>query len=180
MARHGLLTFTPVLAFAGLSAMFAFGVKEEADAIRPGALDRPMPEFSLAPMAGTEAGFASTDLQGRVVLINVFAAWCSSCRAEHPKLLELAQSGEVPIYGVNWKDAKGAGKLFLSRSGDPYVGTGDDSMGMLGEQLNVTGVPETYVVDAQGRLRYRHLGPITDQIWADILQPLISELESAT
>lgn len=181
MVRPNLLTLAPVMAFVGLCAMFAFGIKtEDQSAIPPGAMDRPLPEFSLAPMPGTDLGFASSDLLGRVVLINVFASWCSSCRSEHPKLLQLAKTADVPIYGVNWKDSKGAGKLFLNKAGNPYIATGDDSMGMLGSALNVTGVPETYIVDAQGRLRYRHLGPITDQIWAEVLLPLISNLEAAS
>lgn len=179
MSRPGLFTIAPLLVFAALTAAFAFSPRQDDSPIMAGLLDRSLPDFSLSPIAGTNAGFASTDLSGKVALVNVFASWCSSCRQEHPKLLELAANSSVPIYGVNWKDAKGAGKLYLSRAGNPYVATGDDSSGLLGQQLNVTGVPETYLIDAKGRMRYRHLGPITDAVWSDILSPMITELEAA-
>ena len=178
MARPGLMTLAPLLVFAALSAAFVFGTRRDAAVNLPGRLDRPLPGFDLSPMAGTKAGFSSQDFGGQVVLLNVFASWCASCRQEHGKLLDLAQTEQVPIYGVNWKDAKGAGKLFLQRAGNPYVATGDDNAGALGAKLNVTGVPETYVVDRKGQLRYRHLGPITEKIWADVLHPLLSELEA--
>ncbi len=178
MTRPAMTTLLPLLAFAGLAVALVSGAQRETAMDFPGRLDRPLPEFTLSPMAGTDAGFSSADLNGQVVLVNVFASWCSACRQEHGKLLDLAQTQDVPIYGVNWRDSKGAGKLYLTRSGNPYVATGDDSAGRLGANLNVTGVPETYVVDAKGRIRYRHIGPITDKIWADVLHPLLSELEA--
>ncbi len=179
MKRPGLLSLAPLLVFAALTAAFAFSPREADTPIAAGMLDRALPDFSLSPMAGTKAGFASSDLSGKVALINVFASWCSSCRQEHPKLLELAAQTPVPIYGVNWKDSKGAGKLYLTRAGNPYVATGDDSAGLLGKDLNVTGVPETYLIDTKGRMRYRHLGPITDTVWTEIFAPMIAELETA-
>lgn len=178
MARLSPMTLTPLLAFGVMSVAFVIGAWGGEKPEKPGMMDRALPEFALLPLAGTEMGFASADLHGQVALINVFAAWCSACRQEHPKLMELSSSSPVPIYGVNWKDAKGAGKLMLTRAGNPYVATGEDSEGVLGAELNVTGVPETYIVDAKGRLRYRHLGPITDKIWADILLPMITDLEA--
>jgi cytochrome c biogenesis protein CcmG, thiol:disulfide interchange protein DsbE len=178
VARIGLLTLAPLVVFATLSAAFVLGTQRDAETVLRGSLDRPLPKFDLSPMPGTEAGISSADVTGQVVMINFFASWCSACRQEHPKLLELAKAQDVPIYGVNWKDSKGAGKLFLKRAGNPYVATGDDSGGHLGATLNVTGVPETYVVDAKGRLRYRHLGPITDKVWSDVLHPLLTKLET--
>lgn len=178
MKRSGVLALFPLLAFAGLALALGKGVNQPAEPAFVGQLDRPLPEFDLSPLPGTESGFSSQDLEGKVVLINVFASWCSVCRAEHDKLLDLAASQPVPVYGVNWKDAKGAGTLFLNRFGNPYVATGDDPAGVLGSQLGVTGVPETLVIDADGRIRYRHLGELTDEVWTGILQPLLSGLEA--
>lgn len=181
MARlPGPLTLAPLAVFAAMAGAFVIGTGQPPEGKLPGLLDRPLPEFSLAPMAGTDVGFGTQDLRGEVGLINVFASWCSSCRQEHATLLDLAATQTVPIYGVNWKDAKGAGKLYLQRSGNPYVATGDDSAGLLGNKLNVTGVPETYIVDADGRMRYRHLGPITPEIWENIFLPLLKDLDSAS
>ena len=178
--RPSLFTLAPLAVFAAMTAAFVLGTRQPDNLAMAGLLDRPLPEFDLAPMAGTETGFSAEDLGGKVTLINVFAAWCSSCRQEHPMLLELAASQDVPIFGVDWKDAKGAGKVYLTRNGNPYVATGDDSAGSFGDLLNVTGVPETYLVDAEGRLRYRHLGPITPQIWAEIFEPLLKDLDPAS
>jgi cytochrome c biogenesis protein CcmG/thiol:disulfide interchange protein DsbE len=179
MARVHLLTALPLLAFAGLAAGFLL-LRGEPSGTAMGYLDRPLPRFEQPPMAGTEAGFKSGDLAGQVTLLNFFAAWCSACRQEHPFLVTLSERGEVPIYGLNWKDARGAGKLFLSKNGNPYSATASDAAGEIGNLLNVTGVPETYVVDAHGRLRYRHLGPLTEEVWAEVLQPLIERLKEET
>ena len=124
MKRSGALALFPLLAFAGLALALGKGVNQPAEPAFVGQLDRPLPEFDLSPLPGTESGFSSQDLEGKVVLINVFASWCSVCRAEHDKLLDLAASQPVPVYGVNWKDAKGAGTLFLNRFGNPYIATG--------------------------------------------------------
>lgn len=179
MVRPQVLTVLPLLAFAGLAAGFLFS-RDGSDAGPLGYLDRPLPEFNQPPISGTDVGFASADLAGQVTLVNVFASWCSACRQEHPFLMGLSDREQVPLYGLNWKDAPGAGKLFLLKSGNPYNATASDSSGRLGNQLNVTGVPETYVVDAQGRIRYRHLGPLNDEVWAKVLRPLIDRLKDDT
>lgn len=171
------LTFAPLVGFAALSMAFVMGMSQSGEEARVGYLDRPLPVFDQPPMTGRSEGFTSADLDGQVSLVNFFASWCSVCRVEHPVLLDLAATQDVPLYGLNWKDARGAGKLYLTRSGDPYTATADDSAGMLGDALGVTGVPETYVVDTKGRLRYRHIGPITPEIWEDTIQPLIAQLE---
>jgi cytochrome c biogenesis protein CcmG/thiol:disulfide interchange protein DsbE len=150
----------------------------EDPAPKIGFLDRALPAFTLAPMPGTDAGFSDQDLAGQVTLVNVFSSWCSSCREEHPILLELAAENRVPIFGVDWKDSPGAGKLYLEQSGNPFFATGDDPGGKLGDELTVTGVPETYVVDGRGRIRYRHLGPMTRDLWQATILPLIEELEA--
>lgn len=170
----------PVFAFSALAAVFIFGTKSETKVTGLGYLDRPFPDFVLQPMIGTDTGFSRRDLSGEVTMVNVFASWCAACKKEHPYLMELAATTDVPIYGLNWKDRKGGGKFFLTRTGNPYLAVGDDSSGILGDQLNVTGVPETYVVDGAGRIRYRHIGPITGKIWEQTLWPLISKLRGGS
>lgn len=171
-----LLKILPLLGFAGLAVTFALRAYDPEVAAPAGYLDRPLPVFDQPALAGMKKGLASSELRREVSLINVFASWCSACRLEHPMLMELAARGDVPIYGLNWKDRKGAGKLFLAQFGNPYRATGEDRDGVFGAQLNVTGVPETYVLDANLRLRYRHIGPITKVDWDQVILPLIQKL----
>jgi len=178
MTAGRLATLAPVVAFAALAAGFVATVSAPAPTSAAGYLDRPLPEFEQGPLPGYDHGLASREIAGKVSVINVFASWCSSCRAEHPDLMRIAGASDVPFYGVNWKDRPGAGKLYLERFGNPYHATGDDASGALGNRLGVTGVPETYVVDATGRIRYRHIGPLNETVWAEIMQPLIAELEA--
>lgn len=168
----------PIPAFALLGVGLAMAVARPEAPVGDGTLDRPLPAFSQPPLAGTDRGLSKSDLAGTVVLLNVFASWCGTCRAEHPMLMQLAAVEDVPIFGLNWKDRKGAGKLFLERYGNPYSGTGADADGALGRLLNVTGVPETYLIDAEGRIRYRHLGPVTEATWRNILAPRLAELRN--
>jgi cytochrome c biogenesis protein CcmG/thiol:disulfide interchange protein DsbE len=168
--------FVPVFAFCGLAVLFFIGASSDPKSVAAGYLDRPLPDFNLTPMVGTDTGLSHQDLEAHVSMINVFASWCGACKREHPYLMELATTTDVPIYGVNWKDRKGGGKLFLTRAGNPYRSIGDDSLGVLGDQLNVTGVPETYIIDGFGKIRYRHIGPITKLVWQETLLPLISTL----
>ncbi len=166
----------PIFALMGLSLAMArppAGGEE-------GLLDRPLPVFSQPPLAGMDQGLESADIIGEVGLINVFASWCGSCRAEHPMLMHLASTEDVPIYGINWNDRKGAGKLFLQTNGNPYDATGADSDGALGARLQVSGVPETFLIDTEGRIRYRRLGPITEDVWQRILAPKITKLRAGS
>jgi len=109
----------------------------------------------------------------------VFASWCVSCHVEHPLLMELAAVGDIPIYGLNWKEKPGDGKAWLDRFGNPYELIGDDQNGRVAIDLGVTGAPETFVVDKDGRVRYVYVGPITPRAWEETLQPLIEELRKS-
>jgi len=171
-------TLLPIPVFAAFGLSLALAMARAPDGAETGLLDRALPAFSQPPIAGMDQGLATGDIVGEVALVNVFASWCGACRAEHPMLMQLSRSQDVPIYGINWKDRKGAGKLFLQNFGNPYAATGADADGALGAKLQVTGVPETYLVDASGRIRYRHLGPITTDIWHRILSPKIAELRA--
>jgi cytochrome c biogenesis protein CcmG/thiol:disulfide interchange protein DsbE len=125
---------------------------------------------------GGEIGFSSGDLPGRVSLVNVFASWCAPCRAEHKVLNALAKSQRVPIYGINYKDRTEAARAWLAELGNPYTRIGADS-GRVGIEWGVYGVPETFVVDRQGRIRYKHVGPLTQADLDRKILPLIAKLE---
>ena len=170
----------PIFVTVGL-VLFAASATPEADATAgpdAGFLDRPLPGFILSSLNQDGAGLSDSSLSGRVSLLHVFASWCSTCRAEHPMLMQLAAGSGATIVGVNWKDRKGAALLYLGRNGNPYAATGADPDGVLGRKLGVTGVPETYLVDAEGRIRYRHVGPITKRSWERVLQPILADLEA--
>ncbi|PQA86861.1 DsbE family thiol:disulfide interchange protein [Hyphococcus luteus] len=166
----------PILVFVVVGAFFAYGLTRDPSNIPSQLIDRPLPEFDLPAIQGLQDGLSTEDIKGEVALVNVFASWCVSCHIEHPVLMELTKANAVPIYGLNWKDAPGDGKAWLDRYGNPYKAVGDDQKGRVAIDLGVTGAPETFVVDRQGRVRFKVVGPITEQYWTDTLQPLIEEL----
>ena len=113
------------------------------------------------------------------MLLNVFASWCVACVIEHPMLLRLQAQG-VTIHGLDWKDEPAAGAEWLAQRGNPYTLIGSDPRGRTGIDFGVTGAPETFVIDGHGRVRYRHVGPITPEVWAKTLQPMMDRLETET
>ncbi len=173
-----LTRFLPVAVFAAIGSLLILGFTIPNGEVGVGHLDRPFPPFDQPAMLGTDAGISTGDIAGEVSLVNVFASWCGACRREHPKLMQISGEKNVRLYGINWKDRPGAGKVFLNRFGNPYRKTGDDADGKLGRKLGVTGVPETYLVDRSGRIRYRHIGPIDDQTWSAVIKPMITRLEA--
>ena len=138
-------------------------------------LDKPVPDFALPGLSADVAGLRSEELTGRPVLVNVFASWCAPCRQEIPLLARLASEG-VPVYGIAYKDDPEAVRRFLAQLGDPYRSIGVDRDGRLAIEFGVYGVPETYVVDAAGRIRHRHAGAVTDDVARRTLVPLLEEL----
>ena len=166
----------PALIFAAVAAGLGFSLRNDPHKMPSTLIDKALPTFTLPPLDGRSEGFASNDVKGRVSLINVFASWCPQCQVEHPTLLGLAAAGKVPLYGVNWKDKPGDGQRWLTAHRSPYLKAGDDRNGRLGIDLGVTGVPETFVVDREGRVRYRHAGPITPDVWQETFVPLILAL----
>ncbi len=126
-------------------------------------------------MRANDTGLKSADFRGRPMLLNVFASWCVSCRVEHPVLLELKAEG-VPVAGLDWKDKPSAGAQYLKDNGDPYGKAGNDKSGRTGIDLGITGVPETFVVDRYGKVRYKQIGPIGPDDWKNIIKPLMDKL----
>ena len=177
MKRFALIV--PILLFVGLGVTFAIGLTRDPTRIPSQLIDRPLPEFDLAAIDKYPGGLSTEELKGEVAMINIFGSWCISCRVEHPMLMELAETQDTPIYGVNWRDPPGAGTAWLDRFGNPYDLIGDDAKGRVAIDLGVTGAPETFLIDRQGRVRYKHIGPITPEVWREVLAPLIDELEKS-
>lgn len=171
-----LRAFAPVLVFAALAVGLAVRVAAPPNRMPATLIDRAMPPFALPPLYAGTAGFADSDVKGRVRLLNVFASWCPACRSEHAFLQTLRQQGSVPLFGMNWKDKPADSRRWLAAEGDPYERIGTDPEGRLGREIGVTGVPETFVIDATGRIRLRYEGPLTDDVWQTTFVPLLNEL----
>ena len=169
----------PVLAFLLIAGALAMGLGRDPTILPSMLIDKPLPAFDLPDVRAGAAprSLASTDFRGEPALLNVFASWCVSCRIEHPLLMQLSRDG-VSLHGLNWKDEGDAGARWLVEFGDPYARVGYDPTGRTGVDLGVTGAPETFVIDRQGRVRYRHVGPITPEVWTGTLQPLMAELRA--
>lgn len=164
----------PLIAFA-LMVLFGWGLFRGADDLPSALLGKPVPEFALPPVLGREEGLSTQDLIGHVSLVNVFASWCVPCRAEHPLFMELSATGEVPLYGINYKDPPDQARAWLDELGDPYARIGADINGRAGIEWGVYGVPETYVIAPDGTIAYRHVGPITRAILQETLLPIVRD-----
>ncbi len=176
-----LLYLIPVFIFIGLVGFFAAGLQKDPSYVPSVLIDKPVPDMALAPLPGRdERGLTDEDLLGRVSLVNIFGSWCVACVAEHPVLLKIREEGLAPIHGIDWRDDPVKGAAWLKRNGDPYDLVGADPVSKAAVDFGVTGAPETFVVDAQGRIRYKHTGPITPQVWEKTLKPMILDLQSQT
>ena len=173
------LTFLiPVAAFLALAVALGWGLTRDPRSIPSALIDKPVPEFSLPPVQGRTLGLASTDLRREVSLVNVFASWCTACREEHPLFMQLQVNGVVPIHGLNYKDRPRDAAEWLGTLGDPYTRTGADRDGRVAIDWGVYGVPETFVVDAKGRIAYKHVGAVTPEILREEILPLVESLRS--
>ena len=139
-------------------------------------IDKPVPEFNLQPVKGRTLGLASADLSGEVSIVNVFASWCLPCKVEHPVWMDLKARNVVPIHGLNYKDTPDDASAWLNRLGDPYKRTGADLDGRVAIDWGVYGVPETFIVSADGRIAYKHVGAVTKEIVDGTLMPIVDRL----
>ena len=178
MILRRLIFIAPFAVFAALVTYFAAGLKRDPSLIPTVLIDQLAPAFDMPAIEGYAEGFSSDDLIGEVSLVNIFGSWCVACRIEHPVLMKLSEEGEIPIRAIDWKDPPGAGAAWLQRFGDPYTAIGDDFAGRVSIDFGVTGAPETFVVDANGRIRYKQTGPITPRIWHEDIEPIIRELRN--
>ena len=170
----------PLAIFMVIAATLAVGLTLNPREIPSALIGRPVPEFDLPPVQGRPLGLASRDLVGEISLVNVWASWCVECRREHPLLMDLARSGTVPLHGLNYKDRPEDAEEWLTRLGDPYTRTGADRDGRVAIDWGVYGVPETFVVDAAGRIAHKHIGAITRDVLDTEIMPLVERLREAS
>lgn len=166
----------PVVGFAVLAGLFAFGLRRDPNKLQSTMIGQVVPKFSLPPVQGRTLGLSSDNLVREVSLVNFFASWCVPCRVEHPLFLDLHQKGTVPIHGINYKDKPEDAARWLNTRGDPYTRTGADIDGRVGIDWGVYGLPETFVIDAGGRIAYKHIGVLTEQTLSQTILPLIERL----
>ena len=168
--------FLPVIVFAVLVAFLAIGLKLDPREVPSPLVNKAAPSFSLPLLAQPSNKLTPQDLRGKVWLLNVWASWCVSCRVEHPLLVELAKTGTVSIYGLNYKDKRDDAMRWLRERGDPYLQSISDTDGRVGIDYGVYGVPETFVIDREGVIRYKQIGPLTPESLRDTILPLVRKL----
>lgn len=166
----------PLIVFVVLAGFLYVGLHRDPHEVPSPFIGKPAPAFNLPVIGQPGKTFSPADNKGKVWLLNVWAPWCVSCRQEHAELMRLAQSGAVPIYGLNWKDKDREAEALLNNIGNPYVMVADDQSGQTGIDWGVTGTPETYVIDKKGIIRMKQIGIIDDAVWQTKFVPLLQEL----
>jgi cytochrome c biogenesis protein CcmG/thiol:disulfide interchange protein DsbE len=172
-----LVFLLPIVIVAALVAAFWIGLDPERDpsALPSALIDKPVPAVDLPGLAEGAPRLHLAAFKGQLVAVNFFASWCLPCRAEHPLLKQLSAEFGVPVIGIAWKDKPEASRAFLAELGDPYVATGTDETGRTGIDFGITGIPETFLVDSEGIVRYRFAGPLSPDGLKNELAPAIAE-----
>lgn len=168
--------FLPLGVVLAVGALFWVGLGLQPTVVPSPLVGKPVPAFELPLLNDAERTFTHAELKGRVSLVHVWATWCVTCRAEHPTLLAFARTGRVPVIGFNYKDDRDLAQRWLASAGNPYVLNVFDEAGDVAIDWGVYGTPETFVVDRDGIIRYKHVGPLTDALIARELLPLLDEL----
>ncbi|MDR3066248.1 MAG: DsbE family thiol:disulfide interchange protein [Comamonas sp.] len=167
----------PLAIFLGLAVMLGLGLQRDPRALPSALLEQPAPAIALPLLEDPLQRLELQSMRGQVWLLNVWASWCAPCRQELPVLAELSQRDRVPVYGLNYKDQPDKARALLRVAGNPYRASAVDADGRVGMDFGIQGVPETFVIDGQGRVRFRHTGPVTAEIWRDQLLPVIRKVE---
>lgn len=168
----------PFFAFWTLIAVLAVAIlRGNSDQLSYNLLEKPVPNYELTELYDETRILGATDITGEITIINLFGTWCTPCKAEHPKWMEIAENDQVRIIGLNWRDPRDRAKSWLAQLGDPYDFVIYDQLGELVIAMGATGAPESYVIDQNGLIRYKHVGMVTDQVWEQVLWPLIQDLE---
>ena len=170
----------PLAMFLALAGFLAVGLRHDPRELPSPLVGRPAPDFKLPRLAANTAQvgrFSPADMKGKVWMLNVWASWCVSCRQEHPVLMDFARRAVVPMVGLDYKDTHDDAQRWLVQHGDPYALSAVDADGRVGIDYGVYGVPETYVIDKAGTIRYKQIGPITDEVLQATILPLIRELQ---
>lgn len=164
----------PLLVFLAMVAVFALGLGRDPSYVPSPLVGKPAPGFDLPRLDAPGARLTDQDLRGGYALVNVWATWCVGCRQEHETLLAIAATGTVPIYGLNWKDDPALARDWLAQLGDPYAATGVDADGRVAIDWGVYGAPETFLVGPDGTVLYKHIAPLTLEVWEREFLPRIS------
>jgi len=170
----------PLIVFLGVAGFLLKGLELNPSEVPSPLIDKPAPNFNLPKLHESGVQFASKDMLGKVWLLNVWASWCVACRSEHPLLVQLSRANIVPIYGLNYKDEPGDARNWLHQLGDAYVSSLIDYEGKVGIDYGVYGVPETFVIDKQGIIRHKVIGPVTPAALDGCVLPLVRKLQQAT
>lgn len=177
MARR-LVVFIPLLIFVVVSVFLWRGLSLDPAELPSALIGKPVPAFSLSSVYDENQRLTEQDLKGKPALLNVWATWCPTCKQEHDQLNRIARDEGVTIYGINYKDDRSKAQDWLTRYQDPYVVNIYDDKGTLGLNLGVYGAPETYLLDSQGVIRYRHVGEVNEKVWLK-LRGLMQDLEGS-
>jgi len=164
--------------FVALLALLAIGLGLNPREVPSPLIGKPAPAFELPLLSAPDKTFSQKDMLGKVWVLNVWASWCAPCLVEHPQITRLAQSGAVPVVGLNYKDAREDAVPWLKRNGNPFFATVYDGAGRIAIDYGVYGVPETYVIDRKGVIRYKRIGPVTPEILKEKIEPLLRELNA--
>lgn len=168
----------PLAIFLVLAGFLAVGLNLNPREVPSPLIGKPAPAFELTKLDAADQKLKRDDLLGKVWVLNVWASWCAPCREEHPLVMELARRKLAPVYGLNYKDTRPAGMAFLTQLGNPYEASLFDGDGRVGIDWGVYGVPETFVVDKRGTIRFKHIGPLTTEVLEKKITPLLKELNA--
>ena len=168
----------PLAVFLALAAFLALGLKLDPREVPSPLIDKPAPDFNAPTLAEPTRALRRDDLLGQVWMLNVWASWCAACVDEHAVLVEFAQGRPLKLIGLNYKDERASGTAWLERFGNPFAASLFDPEGRIGLDYGVYGVPETFVIDRQGVVRYKHIGPLTREVLRDQVEPLLRRLSS--
>ena len=169
----------PLIIFLVLVGFFAVGLNLNPREVPSPLIGKPAPAFALPLLGAPDKKLSATELKGKVWVLNVWASWCVPCQQEHPLIIELAKTGGVPVYGLNYKDKSADATAWLAKLGDPFAATLSDSDGLVGIDYGVYGVPETFVIDKQGVIRLKHIGPMTPEALRKTVLPMVDKLSKA-
>ena len=170
----------PLGLFIILVVFLAIGLGRDPHEVPSPLINKPAPAFNLPQLKAPTKTFSAEEMRGKVWIMNVWASWCITCRDEHPLLLEYARSGAVPIYGLNYKDNREDALSWLAELGDPYVLSASDLDGRVAIDYGVYGAPETYLIDRNGTIRFKQIGPVTPDVWSKTILPLAQQLNRET
>ncbi|MFZ4378386.1 MAG: DsbE family thiol:disulfide interchange protein [Polynucleobacter sp.] len=169
----------PLLIFIILVAFLAIGLNRDPHEVPSPLINKAAPAFDIAQLEQPNKNFSPVSMKGQVWILNVWASWCVACREEHPVLVELAKSQIAPVIGLDYKDKREDALAMLARQGNPYALSAFDGNGRVGIDYGVYGVPETYIIDKAGIIRFKHIGPITTELLNHKIYPLVSELKKS-